>query len=49
MTVVKEICIKEVIRLMQDTLKDERSYESNMYTAKSIIDSLITTYELINK
>ena len=49
MTVVKEICIKEVIRLMQDTLENERSYESNMYTAKSIIDSLITTYELINK
>jgi hypothetical protein len=49
MTVAKEMRIKEVIRLMQDTLKYERSYESNIHTVKSIIDSLITTHELINK
>jgi hypothetical protein len=49
MTVLKEICIKEVSGLMQDILNDETTYAIKLMEAQTIINALVESHKLTIK
>ena len=49
MTVMKEMCIKEVRGLMQDILNDETTYAVKLSEAQSIINVLVESHKLTVK